>query len=154
MVKSEKVEKVNKAEAIRNALKELGNDASNKDVIAHLTKQKIEVASAQISNIKADINGGSGNRKRRKAAIVITNDDLVVAKDYAVSVGTLTARDVANLVIALQLGDSDMDGAVHMGQNYPTDALFLAKGFVAKVGVEKAPILLEALNALQVGDKS
>lgn len=147
------VAKVNKAAEIRKALKELGKNAGNKDVIAHLAKQGIEVASAQISNIKADENGGS-TKRRKQTEVVITNDDLVTAKDYAVSVGTIAALDVTNTFIALQLGNSDLVGDEHLALNYPTDALFLAKKFVATVGVEKAPLLLQALNALQVDNKS
>ena len=80
--------KVNKAQAIRDVLKTMGNDAAPKDVIAQLATQKIEVSAAQVSNVKADIRrkeGGFMPLGRGKGALTL--ESLKEAKHLADKLG-------------------------------------------------------------------
>lgn len=78
MAKTKKIRRgrhggVNKAQAIRDELKVMGNDASPKEVIARLKKKKIAVSPAQVSNVKASLRKGSnGSSRGRKKASTAT----------------------------------------------------------------------------------
>lgn len=80
---------VNKAEKIREAFAELGNDARPKDVIAALAKQNIKVAPAQVSNLKAKLGVKRGASKRggKKATDGLSLDSLLAAKKLVDTLG-------------------------------------------------------------------
>ncbi|MFZ0184025.1 MAG: hypothetical protein WAL88_04220 [Nitrosotalea sp.] len=87
--------KVNKAAKIRETFEKLGPGARPKDVIADLATAKITVSSAQVSNIKAAMNGHSKNGNGKAGAISI--DDLLSAKKF---IGTLGSVERAQSVLA------------------------------------------------------
>lgn len=75
--------KVNKAQAIRDTLQSIGPDAKPKDVQAELSKRKITVSAAQVSNVKASLRGkASGGGKNG-----LTVDSLLKAKALADKMG-------------------------------------------------------------------
>lgn len=80
---------VNKAELIREMLRELGGDARNKDVIAKLKEKSIVVSPAQVSNVKLAVARKAGIRlrgRRRRGARALAG-----ARGDNVSLGTLIA---------------------------------------------------------------
>jgi hypothetical protein len=84
--------KINKAAKIRETLEKLGRDARNKDVIATLAEQKITVAPAQVSNIKAALHGGVSNgRGKRTGVEKISIASLQSAKKLIDEVGSIEA---------------------------------------------------------------
>ncbi len=88
--------KVNKAAKIRETFEKLGPSARPKDVIADLAAAKIEVSSAQVSNIKATLGGGT--RNSRNGAVSI--DDLLLAKRFADSLGSVERAEGALAALA------------------------------------------------------
>ena len=78
--------KINKAQAIRDALTAMGVDARNKDVIALLKKKKIAVSPAQVSNIKKDLRGGKRGRPKKGAVSV---GGLMAAKRLIAATGSV-----------------------------------------------------------------
>lgn len=76
--------KINKAAKIRETLEKLGHDARPKDIIATLAEQKITVAAAQVSNIKAALKGGTSNgHAKRNGSDKISISELQTAKQFA-----------------------------------------------------------------------
>lgn len=84
--------KINKAAKIREMFAKLGPDARPKDVIAELSAAKIEVSSAQVSNIRATL-GGSHHKGRKSGQLSI--EDLVLAKKFVDSLGSLDRAEGA-----------------------------------------------------------
>ena len=76
--------KVNKAAKIRETFTTLGAETRPKDVIAHLAKAKIKVSSAQVSNVKATMNGHGANGHKGPSM-----DDLLATKKLIDSVGSI-----------------------------------------------------------------
>jgi hypothetical protein len=84
--------KINKAAKIRETLEKLGNNARNKDVIATLAEQKITVAPAQVSNIRAALIGGASNRRGKRIGVEkISIASLQSAKKLIDEVGSIEA---------------------------------------------------------------
>jgi len=77
--------RINKAQAIRDVLDEMGRDTAPKVVIANLGTKRIKVSAAQVSNIKADLARKAGDykptRTRRGAK---ANGEISVASLLAV----------------------------------------------------------------------
>lgn len=82
-------EGVNKAELIRKAFKALGTDASAKAVQEHVGKASsgIDVAPAQISNIRTKLlkKKAGGKAKRRSGEVNV--EELVLARSMAEKIG-------------------------------------------------------------------
>ncbi len=59
--------KKSKSDAIRAALTDLGAEARNRDIIAHLAAKKVKVSAQMVSTVRARANGavGSSNGARR-----------------------------------------------------------------------------------------
>ncbi|HEY4313328.1 MAG TPA: hypothetical protein VGN12_28015 [Pirellulales bacterium] len=89
--------KVNKAAKIRETFERLGPGARPKDVIADLAAAKIEVSSAQVSNIKATM-GGNGRGKGKSGSISI--EDLLNAKKFIASLGSVERAQNALAALA------------------------------------------------------
>lgn len=92
--------KLNKSQAIRDALAVLGADAAPKDVIARLAKKKIDVSPAHVSNVKAALAGRrNGGRVSLKRGDVVSVSSLVAAKELVNQAGGLTqARKVLDAI--------------------------------------------------------
>jgi len=92
--------KVNKAEKIREAFGNLGADARPKDVIAHLAANKIKVAPAQVSNIKATLGKRKPAGKKSQGGLALP--DLLAAKKLVESIGSIDrARDAIEALAKL-----------------------------------------------------
>lgn len=93
--------KINKAEKIRETLEKLGADARTKDVIATLKAQKITVAAAQVSNIKAALRGPKkAKRGHNGHGDLISLAGLQAAKKLVESLGSVEAAQKALGVFA------------------------------------------------------
>jgi len=84
--------KINKAAKIREMFEKLGLEARPKDVISELAAAKIEVSSAQVSNVKATL-GGANRRSNKSAALSI--NDLVLAKKFVDALGSVERAEGA-----------------------------------------------------------
>ncbi len=93
--------KVNKAAKIRETFEKLGPGARPKDVIADLAALKIKVSSAQVSNIKATMNGNgkNGHKKSGKNGAVSIND-LLAAKKLIDTLGSVERAEIALAALA------------------------------------------------------
>ena len=91
--------KINKAEKIRETLEKLGPDVRTKDVIATLAEQKITVAPAQVSNIKAVLRGPKKGKRGIKGTNghgdLISLSGLQAAKKLVESLGSVEAAQHA-----------------------------------------------------------
>lgn len=93
--KSKSGEGVNKAQIIRDALKKLGIDAAAKDVQAFAGEQGVELAPAQISNIRTKLKEGGKKKRGRKpgkstsgeSSESVVASDLIQARIMAEKVG-------------------------------------------------------------------
>ncbi len=96
--------KVNKAAKIRETLAKLGPSARPKDVIAELAAAKIEVSSAQVSNIKATLGGSAvKGRKNSRNNDAVSIEDLIAAKKLVMSLGSVErAQSVIAALAKLQ----------------------------------------------------
>jgi hypothetical protein len=94
--------KVNKAAKIRDTFEKLGHDARPKDVIAALAAAKIKVAAAQVSNIKAGLNGNAKKKGRKNSAKsdMISLLDLQAAKKLIDSLGSVERAESALAALA------------------------------------------------------
>jgi hypothetical protein len=92
--------KVNKAAKIRETFERLGPGARPKDVIAELAAAKIEVSSAQVSNIKATLGGPFTNGRGKRKSGSISIDDLVNAKKFIASLGSVERAQNALAALA------------------------------------------------------
>jgi hypothetical protein len=93
--------KVNKAAKIRETFARLGAAARPKDVIAELAGHKIEVSSAQVSNVKATMNGHRKNghgRPAKSGTVSIT--ELFEAKKLTDSLGSIERAQGALAALA------------------------------------------------------
>jgi hypothetical protein len=88
--------KINKAAKIREMFEKLGQGARPRDVIAGLADEKIEVSSAQVSNIKATL--GGGGKKGSSGGISI--EHLVLAKKFADQLGSVERAEGALAALA------------------------------------------------------
>ncbi len=80
--KAKSSEGANKAQFIRDALDKLGIDAPAKEIQALAAEQKMEIAPAQISNIRTKLKEGGGKRKKGRAAKASTGgNDSRIASD-------------------------------------------------------------------------
>ncbi len=91
--------KINKAAKIRETFEKLGRDARPKDVIATLAEAKIEVSSAQVSNVKATMNGHI-KHGRGKHAGAVSIDDLLATKQFIDSIGSIERAESALSALA------------------------------------------------------
>lgn len=69
----------NKAQAIRDTLKELGRESAPKVVRAELAKKRINVSAAQVSNIKAELSRLAGDKPSRGRRKTTTNGEISLA---------------------------------------------------------------------------
>ena len=93
--------KINKAAKIRETFEKLGPGARPKDVIADLASAKIEVSSAQVSNIKATLPGHSKNGHGKNAKNgAISLSDLLEAKKLIESLGSVDRAQSALVALA------------------------------------------------------
>jgi hypothetical protein len=93
--------KVNKAAKIREAFEKLGSDTRPKDLIADLAARRIKVSSAQVSVVKANLNGHAKNGRRgHKANDLIALSDLQAAKKLVESLGSIDKAQTALGVLA------------------------------------------------------
>jgi hypothetical protein len=93
--------KVNKAAKIREMFAKLGPQVRPKDVIATLAAEKINVSSAQVSNIKATLNGhGRPGRKMRGKPGSLTLADLEAAKRLVDVLGSPQRAEAAIAALA------------------------------------------------------
>ena len=90
-------EKVNKAAKIREMFAKLGPSVRPKDVIATLAAEKIKVSSAQVSNIKATLNG-HGRPVRKTGSLTIA--DLEAAKRLVDVLGSPQRAEAAIAALA------------------------------------------------------
>lgn len=88
--------KVSKAEKIRETFDKLGLHARPKDVIATLADANVKVSSAQVSNVKATLNGG----KRSGKAGALTLADLTAAKRLVEALGSVERAEGALAALA------------------------------------------------------
>lgn len=96
--------KVSKAEHIRRAFASLGKEAAPKDVIATLAAKKIKVSAAQVSNLKASLNGGPKPKRGRKTSDgSLTLSDLMAAKQLAGEIGLEKAQAALAALAKLSL---------------------------------------------------
>ena len=88
--------KINKAQAIRDAAKELGKNARPKDIIAALAAKGITVTSPQVSMTLKAAGLRKGRRKKKATAAgqngtstSLNIDDLIQVKELAIKLGGL-----------------------------------------------------------------
>ena len=89
-------EKTNKSEAIRAALTELGSDARNRDIIAHLADKKIKVSAQMVSTVRARAEGAMsvarvGRPGRKAASNGLSISALLTAKKLVNEAGSIEA---------------------------------------------------------------
>jgi len=88
--------KTSKAALIRQVFDRHGIDTRPKDVIATLAKMRVNVASAQVSAIKAKLkSGNAAGRQSMQRNGVASLSDLLAAKRYVEAVGTIAEARAA-----------------------------------------------------------
>jgi hypothetical protein len=93
--------KVNKAAKIRETFERLGPGARPRDVIAELASAKIEVSSAQVSNVKATLHGHSKNGHGKHAKNgALSLSDLLAAKKLIETLGSVDRAQGALTALA------------------------------------------------------
>lgn len=101
---------VNKAQAVRDEFEKQGVDSAPKDVIAALKKRGIDVAPAQVSNIRTSLRGPAKKKKSAKRQVVgrkaatksdsVSIDALIAAKKLADQMGGVDKAKQALDVLA------------------------------------------------------
>lgn len=102
--KPKSAEGVNKAQFIRDALKKLGIDAPAKDIQSLAAEQKLEIAPAQISNIRTKLK--EGGRKKNRAAKEAASGG---GGDSRIAADLLQARAMADKVGGVERAKTLLD---------------------------------------------
>ena len=86
-----------KAALIRWVFETQGIDTRPKDVIATLAKRRVQVASAQVSAIKAKLKSGNTvvRQSMQRNHAVVSLNDLLAAKRYVEALGTIAEAKAA-----------------------------------------------------------